>query len=163
MVKVMDCRIVVSEFVLQSRSLSGKNPWERYEPAYPPSYELNSTITVLLGEWIWHEITHKGKTSIRKYVFFLINMWLFLFIAFMNILLKNNLISFMIMVVYHILITFHPPYFKSNHTYKIIFQDLYKNENLFPKVSAPYLDLFILNWISFCSGYLLLLISQILR
>ena len=29
-------------------------PWERYEPPYPPSYGLNSTTTVLLGEWIWH-------------------------------------------------------------------------------------------------------------
>ena len=32
------------------RSLSGKYPWERYEPPYPPSYGLNSTITVLLGK-----------------------------------------------------------------------------------------------------------------
>ena len=31
------------------RSLSGKYPWERYEPSYSPSYGLNST-TVLLGE-----------------------------------------------------------------------------------------------------------------
>ena len=29
------------------RSLSGKYPWERYEPPYPPSYGLNSTTTVL--------------------------------------------------------------------------------------------------------------------
>ena len=36
------------------RSLSGKYPWERYEPPYPPSYGLNSTISVLLGEWLWH-------------------------------------------------------------------------------------------------------------
>ena len=27
------------------RSLSGKYPWERYEPHYPPSYGLNSTTT----------------------------------------------------------------------------------------------------------------------
>ena len=57
MVKAMDCGIVVSEFVLQSQllhSLSGKCPWERYEPPYPPSYGLNSTTTVLLGEWLWH-------------------------------------------------------------------------------------------------------------
>ena len=56
MVKAMDCGIVVPEFVLQSRylrSLSGKYPWERYEPPYPPSYGLNSTTTVLLGEWLW--------------------------------------------------------------------------------------------------------------
>ena len=35
-------------------SLSGKYPWERYEPPYPPSYGLNSTTIVLLGEWLWH-------------------------------------------------------------------------------------------------------------
>ena len=32
------------------RSLLGKYPWERYEPPYPPSYGLNSTTTILLGE-----------------------------------------------------------------------------------------------------------------
>ena len=32
------------------RSLLDKYPWERYEPPYPPSYGLNSTTTVLLGE-----------------------------------------------------------------------------------------------------------------
>ena len=42
------------------RSLLGKYPWERYEPPYPPSYRLNSTITVLLGEWLWHKLTYKG-------------------------------------------------------------------------------------------------------
>ena len=52
MVKVMDCGIVVSKFELHS--LSGKYPWERYEPPYPPSYGLNSTTTVLLREWLWH-------------------------------------------------------------------------------------------------------------
>ena len=36
------------------RSLLGKYPWEKYEPPYPPSYGLNSTTTVLLGEWVWH-------------------------------------------------------------------------------------------------------------
>ena len=36
------------------RSLSGKYPWETYEPPYPPSYGLNSTTTVILGEWLWH-------------------------------------------------------------------------------------------------------------
>ena len=35
------------------RSHSGKYPWERYEPPYPPSYVLNSTTTVLLGELLW--------------------------------------------------------------------------------------------------------------
>ncbi len=41
-------------------SLSDKYPWERYEPPYPPSYGLNSTTIVLLGEWLWHKITNKG-------------------------------------------------------------------------------------------------------
>ena len=36
------------------RSLSGKYPWERYEPPYSRSYGLNSTTTVLLGEWLLH-------------------------------------------------------------------------------------------------------------
>ena len=40
MVKAMNCGIVVREFVLQSRyyvHISGKYPWERYEPPYSPS------------------------------------------------------------------------------------------------------------------------------
>ena len=52
MVKAMDSRIIVIDFVLQSRyyvSLSGKYPWERYEHPYPPSYWLNST-TIYEGE-----------------------------------------------------------------------------------------------------------------
>ena len=36
------------------RSLSGKYPWESYGPLYPPSYGLDSTTTVLFGEWFWH-------------------------------------------------------------------------------------------------------------
>ena len=48
MVKAMDC-IVVRVRSSLLRSLSGKYPWERYEPPYPPSYGLNSTTTVLLG------------------------------------------------------------------------------------------------------------------
>ena len=36
--------------ILLLPSLSGKHPWERYEPSNPPSYGLNSTTTVLLGE-----------------------------------------------------------------------------------------------------------------
>ena len=50
MVKAMAWGIVGSEFVFQLRSLSAKYPWERHEPPYPPSYGLNSTTTVLLGE-----------------------------------------------------------------------------------------------------------------
>ena len=38
------------------RSLSGKYPRERYEPPYPPSYGLNSTTTILLGEWLWQRL-----------------------------------------------------------------------------------------------------------
>ena len=56
MVKAMDCSLStrVHTPVALLRSLSGKYPWERYEPPYPPSYGLNSTTTVLLGEWLWH-------------------------------------------------------------------------------------------------------------
>ena len=53
MVKAMDCGIVrkrVRTPVVLLRSLSGKYPWKNYEPPYPPSYGLNSTTTVLLGE-----------------------------------------------------------------------------------------------------------------
>ena len=48
---------IVREFVLQSHyyvHFRAKYPWERYEPPYPPSYGLNSTTTVLLGEWLRH-------------------------------------------------------------------------------------------------------------
>ena len=57
MVKALDWGIVVSEFVFQSQllhSLSGKYPWERYEPPYPSSYGLNRTTTVLLGKCVRH-------------------------------------------------------------------------------------------------------------
>ena len=57
MVKAMDCGIVVREFVPQSRyyiHFRANTLGERYEPPYPPSYGLNSTTTVLLGEWLWH-------------------------------------------------------------------------------------------------------------
>ena len=37
MVKAMDCGIVVREFVALLRSLSGKYPWERYEPLILPA------------------------------------------------------------------------------------------------------------------------------
>ena len=46
--KAMACGSVVSEFVLQSRICVHFR--ERYEPPNPPSYGLNSTTTVLLGE-----------------------------------------------------------------------------------------------------------------
>ena len=57
MVKAMDCGIIVSEFVLQSRyyvHFRANTLGKGIEPPYPPSYGLNSTTTVLLGEWLWH-------------------------------------------------------------------------------------------------------------
>ena len=57
MVKVMDRGIVVREFVLQSRyyvHFRANTLGKGMNPPYPPSYGLNSTTTVLLGEWIWH-------------------------------------------------------------------------------------------------------------
>ena len=67
MVKAMDCGIVISEFKLQScYYVPDKYTWERYEPPYPPSYGLNSTITVLLEGWHWHLITYKVDRSLSK-------------------------------------------------------------------------------------------------
>ena len=57
MVKAMDSEIVVSEFVLQSHydvHFRTNTLGERYEPPYLPSYGLNSTTTVLQGDWLWH-------------------------------------------------------------------------------------------------------------
>ena len=57
MVKAMDCGVVVKRIRIPaalSRLLSGKYPWEMYELLYPPSYGLNNTTPVLLGEWLWH-------------------------------------------------------------------------------------------------------------
>ena len=57
MVKAMDCGIVVREFVLQSRyyvHFRANTLGKGMNPPYPPSYGLNSTTTVLLGEWLWH-------------------------------------------------------------------------------------------------------------
>ena len=51
-VRIRSTRVRIPVALL--RSLSGKYPWERYKPSYPPSYGLNSTTTVLLGEWLWH-------------------------------------------------------------------------------------------------------------
>ena len=65
MVKVMDCEIVVSEFVLQSCyyvHFRANNLGKRYEPPYPSNYGLNSTTTVLLGEWLWHYQTKPNCT-----------------------------------------------------------------------------------------------------
>ena len=53
MVKAMDCRIIVHEFVLQSRyyiHFRANTLGKGMNPPYPPRYGLNSTTTVLLGE-----------------------------------------------------------------------------------------------------------------
>ena len=54
MVKAMDCGIVVSEFLLQSRYYVHFRANTLGKGMNPPSYGLNSTTTVLLGEWLWH-------------------------------------------------------------------------------------------------------------
>ena len=54
MVKAMDSLSASSYSSSLLHSLSGKYPWEKYESPYPPSYGLNSTTTVLLGEWSWY-------------------------------------------------------------------------------------------------------------
>ena len=56
MVKVMDCRIVVRKFVLQSRyyvHFRANTLGKGMNPLILPAM-LNSTTTVLLGEWLWH-------------------------------------------------------------------------------------------------------------
>ena len=69
MVKAMDSGIVVSEFVLQScyyvhfrANTLGKG----MNSPYPTSNGLNSTTTVLLGEWLWHWITYRGWYDIKQ-------------------------------------------------------------------------------------------------
>ena len=77
---VMDCGIVVREFVLQSpyyvhfranTLAKGKNP------PYPPSYGLNNTTTVLLGEWLlalnnlkigWYAIKQRNQTFAKWHI-----------------------------------------------------------------------------------------------
>ena len=57
MVKAIDSGIVVSEFVLQLRCyihFRANTPGKGSESPYPPSYGLNSTTTVLIGECIWY-------------------------------------------------------------------------------------------------------------
>ena len=57
MVKAMDCGLVVSEFVLQSRyylHFRANTLWNGMNPTYPSSCWVNSTTTVLLSEWLWH-------------------------------------------------------------------------------------------------------------
>ena len=57
MVKAMDCGIVVREFVLQSRyyvHFRANTLGKGMNPLILPSYGLNSTTTVLLGEWLRH-------------------------------------------------------------------------------------------------------------
>ena len=51
---VLDKDIVVSEFELESLYYIHFRIWERHELSYSLSYELNSTINVLLQEWLWN-------------------------------------------------------------------------------------------------------------
>ena len=49
----MDCRLVVSEFELQSRyyvHFHANTHGKGMNHPYPPSYGLNSTTTILLGK-----------------------------------------------------------------------------------------------------------------
>ena len=56
MVKAMDCGIVVCEFVLQSRYYvhSRANTLGKGMNTLILMKWLNSTTTVLAGEWLWH-------------------------------------------------------------------------------------------------------------
>ena len=57
-------RVQTSVTLLQTNTLSNKYPWERYEPPYPPSYGLNSTITVLWEGW--YAIKKANQTNTTK-------------------------------------------------------------------------------------------------
>ena len=52
--------VMVKAIGLRNRSTQGRTPvallrsLSGIETRYPPSYVLNSTTTVLLGEWLWH-------------------------------------------------------------------------------------------------------------
>ena len=50
MVYAMDCEIVACAITFTFGQI----------PPYPPSYELNSTNTVLQEEWPRYQITHEG-------------------------------------------------------------------------------------------------------
>ena len=57
MVKALACGIIVSKFKLQLLyyvNFRTNTVGKGMNPPYPPSYGLNSTTTVLLGEWLWH-------------------------------------------------------------------------------------------------------------
>ena len=55
MVKAIVCEIVAREFELQSRyyvHFRTNTHGKAMDHRYPPSYGLNNTTTVLLGEWL---------------------------------------------------------------------------------------------------------------
>ena len=57
MVKAMDCKIVVSDFVLQSRyyvHFRANTLGKGINPLILPAMGSIVTTTVLLGEWLWH-------------------------------------------------------------------------------------------------------------
>ena len=65
MVKAMDCGIVVNEFVLQSRyyvHFRANTLGKGMNPLYL-CYGLNSTTTVLLGEWLDMPINKETKLN----------------------------------------------------------------------------------------------------
>ena len=69
MVKAMDCGIVVSKFVLQSRyyvHFRANTLGKGIEPPYPLSYGLDSPNTALIGGWLWHWLTYKDWYAIKQ-------------------------------------------------------------------------------------------------
>ena len=69
-IKVMNCRLEVSEFEFQSRyyiHFRTNTLWKGMNPFTPPPiYMLNSTITVLLQGWLRHQITHEDWYAIKR-------------------------------------------------------------------------------------------------
>ncbi len=60
-----NCSMRVRTPVALLRSLSDKYPWEKYEPPYSPSYRLNSTTIVLLGDTPLNKETKPNLKFVR--------------------------------------------------------------------------------------------------
>ena len=60
---MLDCRILVREFKVQSPYYAHL----RTNNLYPPSYGANSTITFHLEEWIWYEIIQESWYTIKHF------------------------------------------------------------------------------------------------
>ena len=68
--------------IIQLRSLLDYYPWERHETRSPSSYELNSTMTVLLQGLLWLWITDNGWYAIKpNQILFFLSFFLSFFLV----------------------------------------------------------------------------------